>query len=80
MVRDELQGTAIKVTGGAATYAGSYIAVESSLTIAEASEIATLVAACCTALYFAMQFLYTTWKWHQEIQRLKKECHIREDD
>lgn len=78
MIKDEINGTTIKLTGGAATYVGSYTVVDNSLNVAHASEIAALVAGVLTAMYFAAQFLYTVWKWHQEVKALKNKCNIKD--
>ena len=76
VVKSEIHNTAAKLGGGAATYVGSYTVVDKTLTVAEASDIAALVAASLTALYFAAQFLYTVWKWRQEVKALKAKLHV----
>lgn len=78
MVKHEISNTAAKLAGGGATYVGSYTVVDHSLNVAHASDIAALVAGILTAIYFAAQFLYTVWKWHQEVKALKSKCNIKD--
>lgn len=66
MVKSEVSSTTAKLAGGAATYAGSYTAVEKTVDVAQAGEVAALVAGIMTVIYFAVQIIYTLWKWRQE--------------
>lgn len=79
MLKQEINSTSAKLAGGAVTYAGSYTAVEKTLDVektidvAYASDIAAMVAAILTAIYFIAQIGYTIWKWRQEIKKANKE-------
>ena len=73
MLKQEINSTSAKLAGGAVTYAGSYTAVEKTVDVAYASDIAAMVAAILTAIYFIAQIGYTIWKWRREIKKANKE-------
>lgn len=55
-----------KVVAGGVTTAASSYEVVSHMDIAQATSFASLAAAICTALYFAISAAYAVWKWKKE--------------
>ncbi len=58
-----------KVVAGGAGLGGSTYAAVANLNIDHATAIASLAAACMTALYFAVSAGYAIWKWKRDASK-----------